>query len=162
MRAIAALAPLLFACTATIPEGRLQCADATECPPGWSCAGGLCYSQPRDAGTGPIDAAGDGGRDAGSEPVDGGGGARPGHAGALDAGTPDGGPPEELVGVALGDAHSCAVTSAGRVFCWGANAQGQLGDGSSARRTTAVAIEPGAMPPVSALCAGASHTCALA
>ena len=32
--------------------------------------------------------------------------------------------------VATGDGHACAVMGSGRVFCWGANASGQLGEGA--------------------------------
>ncbi len=35
-----------------------------------------------------------------------------------------------VVDVAVGPDHACAVTAEGRVFCWGANAWGQLGHGT--------------------------------
>jgi alpha-tubulin suppressor-like RCC1 family protein len=38
---------------------------------------------------------------------------------------------DELVGVATGDAHSCAWSSS-RVWCWGGNADGRLGNASTA------------------------------
>lgn len=40
---------------------------------------------------------------------------------------------DELVDVAAGDTHTCAVGKTGRVFCWGANAEGQSGEPSRAR-----------------------------
>lgn len=64
--------------------------------------------------------------------------------GAMDAGLEDGGrddagsdagvatPP--FVEVAAGVHHTCARTAAGEVWCWGGNGDGQLGDGTTARR----------------------------
>jgi alpha-tubulin suppressor-like RCC1 family protein len=36
----------------------------------------------------------------------------------------------DVAQVVTGNAHACARTSDGRVLCWGANAKGQLGDGT--------------------------------
>jgi hypothetical protein len=36
-----------------------------------------------------------------------------------------------VVALAAGDAHACAALPDGRLRCWGANAAGQLGDGST-------------------------------
>lgn len=46
--------------------------------------------------------------------------------------------PDCLAEIALGSAHACARTTDGRVLCWGDNAKGQLGDGTSANRATPV------------------------
>jgi alpha-tubulin suppressor-like RCC1 family protein len=62
--------------------------------------------------------------------------------------------------VAPGEDHTCAVTSEGAVKCWGANDYGQLGDGTTTRRTTPVEVS-GLGSGVSALGAGADHTCVL-
>lgn len=62
--------------------------------------------------------------------------------------------------VAAGDSHSCAVTADGHVKCWGSNDNGQLGDGTFARRPSATTV-PG-LERVTAVATGSgSHTCAL-
>lgn len=44
-----------------------------------------------------------------------------------------------ITGVAVGGAHTCAVTADGPM-CWGSNYSGQLGDGTRTDRTTPVAV----------------------
>lgn len=61
--------------------------------------------------------------------------------------------------VSAGGAHSCAVV-AGAVRCWGINAFGQLGDGTTTQRNSPVAV-PGPVS-IAAVSAGDRHTCALA
>ena len=41
---------------------------------------------------------------------------------------------EKVSGISLGYSHSSAITSKGRVFTWGSNANGQLGDGTTTNR----------------------------
>lgn len=46
----------------------------------------------------------------------------------------------EVVAVAAGGRHSMALDSQGRVYSWGRNADGALGDGSTTNRTTPVRV----------------------
>lgn len=61
--------------------------------------------------------------------------------------------------VATGTKHACAVTSEGRAYCWGVNAYGQLGDGSTAGATSPVQVVGGHS--FALLAAGDQHTCGL-
>lgn len=65
-----------------------------------------------------------------------------------------------FVAVAAGGSHSLAIASDGSLWAWGANADGQLGDGTTTIRATPVAVAPGRT--WSAVSAGGSHTLALA
>ncbi len=62
--------------------------------------------------------------------------------------------------IAAGDSHSCALTDAGVVRCWGNNFNGQLGDGSTTDRLTPVDVV-GLPAAIKAIAAGRGHTCAL-
>jgi len=63
--------------------------------------------------------------------------------------------------VACGDSHSCAITSAGAVRCWGYNAEGQLGDGTSGNaRSNALDVQA-LTGSASMVAGGGYHTCAL-
>lgn len=60
--------------------------------------------------------------------------------------------------VDAGDQHACVVTG-GRLYCWGDNTYGQLGDGTTIPRAGPVMV---ALPTaVLAVSAGGAHTCAL-
>jgi alpha-tubulin suppressor-like RCC1 family protein len=65
-----------------------------------------------------------------------------------------------VVAVATGGGHSCAVTTAGAVRCWGKNTFGQIGDGSTIDRFTPVAV-PSLSSGVAAISLGNIHSCAL-
>lgn len=56
--------------------------------------------------------------------------------------------------------HTCVVMDAGAVKCWGANALGQLGDGTHSNQSAPVAAL-GMGTGVAALAGGQFHTCAL-
>ena len=62
--------------------------------------------------------------------------------------------------VGLGGAHTCAVMTSGAAKCWGANAQGQLGDGSTADHLTPADVA-GLSSGVASIATGNAHSCAL-
>jgi alpha-tubulin suppressor-like RCC1 family protein len=57
-------------------------------------------------------------------------------------------------------AHTCGVTLAGAVYCWGSNSHGQLGDGSTTDRIEPVLVNTSSMQ-VMLVSAGMRHTCAV-
>jgi alpha-tubulin suppressor-like RCC1 family protein len=61
--------------------------------------------------------------------------------------------------VTSGGDHSCAIATDGRAWCWGANAQGQLGTGSLTSSLVPVPVAGGYT--FTALSAGDSHTCGI-
>jgi adhesin/invasin len=67
-----------------------------------------------------------------------------------------------VVQLAAGEAHTCARTSAGQVYCWGLNNNGQLGDGTTLNRQapTLVAL-PSGVTGFTRIAAGSLHTCGL-
>lgn len=67
--------------------------------------------------------------------------------------------PEPLRALAAGVSHSCGLSEDGNAWCWGANESGQLGDGSTTDRTSAVEVLTEST--FSALAGGLSHTCGL-
>lgn len=67
-----------------------------------------------------------------------------------------------VVGVAAGEAHTCAVTARGALWCWGDNSAGQLGAPPAELASSAIPVEvldAGVVAPITG--PGASHTCAL-
>jgi alpha-tubulin suppressor-like RCC1 family protein len=63
-----------------------------------------------------------------------------------------------VTAIAAGVRHSCALTNAGGVKCWGY--RGSLGDGTSTRHTTPVDVS-GLTSGVAAIATGFDHSCAL-
>lgn len=66
--------------------------------------------------------------------------------------------PLRAIALDAGSTHTCAVTSEGEVRCWGSNFRGQVGDGTTLRRTVPVGVR--VLSGVRAVGAG-DHTCAL-
>jgi alpha-tubulin suppressor-like RCC1 family protein len=68
----------------------------------------------------------------------------------------------DVVALAAGNDHTCALLSGGSVKCWGSNDYGQLGTGDSGSgkgQATPVAVSN--LSGVLAVAAGEAHTCAL-
>ncbi|MGH3646150.1 MAG: Ig-like domain-containing protein [Micromonosporaceae bacterium] len=61
--------------------------------------------------------------------------------------------------ISVGNLHSCAITDAGEVECWGGNDNGQLGNGTTTTSTAPVPVS--GVSAALQLAAGGSHTCVL-
>ena len=61
--------------------------------------------------------------------------------------------------ITAGNDYTCALTSSGAAYCWGANDQGQLGDGTKTDRARPVPVVGNLR--FLAVSAGAQHTCGL-
>lgn len=64
---------------------------------------------------------------------------------------------EAAVVIAVGNRHTCAVVSTGRVACWGENDEGQRGDGTTDSPENATFV--GALLDATDISAGWDHTC---
>jgi alpha-tubulin suppressor-like RCC1 family protein len=65
-----------------------------------------------------------------------------------------------VAAVAAGDNHSCALTTAGAVKCWGSNVNGELGDGTTTARLTPTEMT-GLTSFAAGVATGMCHTCVL-
>lgn len=65
----------------------------------------------------------------------------------------------EVVQLASGIKHTCALVSGGEVWCWGLNDSGQLGDGTTTNRNKPVKVN-GLTGKVVSITAGENFTCA--
>jgi len=121
-----------FTYTAVSAGGKHTCAVSTEA--GLQCWGFNAYGQ-----------LGDGSALARLSPV----------------GVPGYGPGGTAVAaLGLGSGHTCALTAAGGVKCWGYNFDGQLGDGTVLSRLSPVDVS-GLASGVASIGVGASHGCAV-
>ena len=66
-----------------------------------------------------------------------------------------------VAAVSIGSYHTCALTQAGDVLCWGFNSRGQLGDGTTTTRRVPGPPVAGLGSGVVALGTGGSFSCAL-
>lgn len=94
---------------------------------------------------------GDGGAD-GTSPIGNDGG------GTVDAAAPE---PllDDAVAVSAGRAHTCALTFAGDVLCWGSNASGQLGVPPAQVQQSSRPIKVALGGTAKSVAAGGAHTC---
>ena len=79
---------------------------------------------------------------------------------------PDGtGPLTGIVQLTVHDARTCALVTSGSVYCWGDNATGALGDGTTTDRVRPTLVADvaggGQLTDVAQVSAGLTHTCAV-
>ncbi len=86
---------------------------------------------------------------------------------ATAASTPTGPRPTLVAGgatnwirVDTGDYHTCAIRTTGRLYCWGTDFAGQLGDGGTNADQTTPTLVAGGATNWTTVTAGLSHTCA--
>jgi len=65
-----------------------------------------------------------------------------------------------VVEIASGSNHSCAILNSGAVKCWGANGNGNLGDGTTTNRSTPTSVT-GLNSDASSIATGINYSCAI-
>jgi alpha-tubulin suppressor-like RCC1 family protein len=70
-----------------------------------------------------------------------------------------GGSSQPAIALTAGATHTCALLADGTVKCWGGNARGEVGDGTTTNRNAPVTA--GTLAGIVSLSAGAEHTCAI-
>ncbi len=68
---------------------------------------------------------------------------------------------EQWTAISGGLSHTCALTSAGKVFCWGASGTGQLGQGDTNASNTPVQVSLPGNAVATKIAAGQGHTCVI-
>ena len=63
--------------------------------------------------------------------------------------------------ISAGHQHTCGLDGSGQAWCWGANANGQLGNNGSAHEKTPVAVQHPSGVTFTSISAAEKHTCAL-
>jgi uncharacterized repeat protein (TIGR01451 family) len=67
----------------------------------------------------------------------------------------------DVAQLSLSPFHTCAVDIAETAYCWGANANGQLGDGTTEQRSVPTPVVTDQLAIVAQISAGEAHTCAV-
>lgn len=70
-----------------------------------------------------------------------------------------------LKNISVGGAHTCAVASDARAYCWGSNSNGQLGNNTTTDSSVAVAVNTAGVlsgKSILSISTGSSHTCVVA
>lgn len=81
-----------------------------------------------------------------------------GDASCWQAGVPEAVTLDQVVDLDVTQGHACAVRQGGSIWCWGANARGQLGDGTTTASSTPVQV-PG-LSGLTRVAVGGDSTCA--
>jgi alpha-tubulin suppressor-like RCC1 family protein len=69
-------------------------------------------------------------------------------------------PPYRATAISMGEAHTCAISLTQQMDCWGNNQHGELGDGTTTRRLTRVAVAGGL--PFSSVSTSGTFSCGIA